>query len=354
MAEIVNSLFGIDPAALQQQQQILDANQAYRFAQLDPFQRANMALFQGGASLARGTGQLLGGDEQLNRATQIRQLASQVDFSNPDSIETFAQQVSTISPQVASEAAQRAANLRLTGARTERALREPLTPISGLGKLIAEKQALLSAGVPANDPRVVAYDNAIKAEGEGKGVKVFNVPPDTRGKAFEAADTESLKKYRTEAAAASGQLSLISQARENLPGAVVGQGIPAIVRAVNNQLAPLGINTEQVAKSRNLEQALKSIIAQGIKQYGANPSTVDLQFAVSAAADIKDPLEAIRATLSYLETRAKSSVAKADAADMYLLRNNNLAGFEKQWTEQVTGPKPTAGADRDPLGIRNK
>lgn len=178
--------------------------------------------------------------------------------------------------------------------------------------------------------------------------------PDTRGKAFEAADTESLKKYRTEAAAAAGQLSLITQARENLPGAVVGQGIPAVIRAVNNQLAPLGINTDQVAKSRNLEQALKSIIAQGIKQYGANPSTVDLQFAVSAAADIKDPLEAIRATLNYLETRAKSSVNKADAADMYLLKNNNLAGFEKQWTEQVTGPKPTAGTDSDPLGIRKK
>ena len=166
---------------------------------------------------------------------------------------------------------------------------------------------------------------------------------DTRGKAFEAADTETLKKVRTEAGAASGQLSLIAQARENLPSAVVGQGLPALIRGLNTQLAPLGINTEQVAGTRNLEQALKSIIAQGIKQYGANPSTVDLQFAVSAAADIKDPLQAISATLNYLEKRAKLSVNKADAAEQYLLNNKNLAGFEKQWTEQSLRsmlPKP--------------
>jgi hypothetical protein len=166
---------------------------------------------------------------------------------------------------------------------------------------------------------------------------------DTRGKAFEAADTETLKKVRTEAGAASGQLSLIAQARENLPSAVVGQGLPALIRGLNTQLAPLGINTEQVAGTRNLEQALKSIIAQGIKQYGANPSTVDLQFAVSAAADIKDPLQAISATLNYLEKRAKLSVNKADAAEQYLLKNQNLAGFEKQWTEQSLRsmlPKP--------------
>jgi hypothetical protein len=125
MAEnIVNSLFGVDPQMLQQQRAIMDANQAYRYAQLDPLQRATMSIYQGGAGLGRAATQLLGGDEQLNRATQIRQLASQVDFSDPDSIDQFAQQVSSINPQVAAEAAKRAADLRLTGARTTRALRE--------------------------------------------------------------------------------------------------------------------------------------------------------------------------------------------------------------------------------------
>ena len=124
MAEIVNSLFGIDPAALQQQRAIMDANQAYRFAQLNPMERANMALYQGGAGLGRAATQLLGGDEQMQRATRIRQVASQADLSSPEGLEAFAQQVSPFAPEIAADAVQRAANLRLTGARTVRALRE--------------------------------------------------------------------------------------------------------------------------------------------------------------------------------------------------------------------------------------
>jgi len=347
MADIVNSLFGIDPAALQQQRQVLDSNQAFRFAQLDPLQRANMAIYQGSAGIGRGVSQLLGGDEQLNRATQVRQLASQFDMTSADGLRQFAQAVAQVAPDVAQQAIRRSDEIITTGlkqteliANAQAKLREKTLPTSNLGKLVTERDALIVAGLPSNDPRVVAYDNAIKAEGEGKGVKVINMPPDTRGKAFEAADPEALKEVRKEARAAAGQLSLITQARENLPTAVVGQGLPTLIRGLNTQLAPLGINTEQVANTRNLEQALKSIIAQGIKQYGANPSTVDLQFAVSAAADIKDPTQAISATLNYLEKRAKGSVNKADAAEQYLLQKGNLAGFERQWTESQTVSKP--------------
>jgi hypothetical protein len=189
-----------------------------------------------------------------------------------------------------------------------------------------------------NDRRVIELNKVI--EGKSKAGQTTINMPDTTGKAFEAADPEALKEYRKESRAAAGQLTLISQARQNLPTAVVGQGLPAIIRGLNTQLAPLGINTEQVASTRNLEQALKSIIAQGIKQYGANPSTVDLQFAEKAAADIQDPQKAIAATLQYLENKARTAVDKADAAEQYLLKNKNLAGFEKQWTTSTT-PKGT-------------
>ena len=353
MAEIVRNLFGIDPAMLQQQQADTDFARAFRFAQLDPFERANMALYQSGAQLARGAGQLLGGDEQLQRATQVRQLASQFDLTTPEGLDQYAQAIAPFAPEVASEVVKRSADLKLKSAQTSKALREQRIPTSPLGKLITELDDLLAAGATEQDPRVIAYRKAIAAEGEGKGTKVniTNAPPDTRGKAFEAADPEALKDYRKESRAAAGQLNLIAQARENLPGAVVGQGLPSLIRGLNTQLAPLGINTEQVAKSRNLEQALKSIVAQGIKQYGANPSTVDLQFAQQAATNIQDPIEAIRATLNYLESRAKLSVNKADAAEQYLLQNRNLAGFEKQWTESTIAPKPAGKTRKLKSGI---
>lgn len=233
--------------------------------------------------------------------------------------------------------AQRVATLEKTEAETVRAGRERDPEII---RLQNTRDALEQQFGP-KDRRVVELTKII--EGKSKAGQTTIQMPDTRGKAFEAADPDALKDYRKESRAASGQLFLIAQARENLPRAVVGQGLPTIIRGLNKQLAPLGINTEQVAETRNLEQALKSIIAQGIKQYGANPSTVDLQFAVSAAADIQDPVEAIKATLNYLEKRAKGNVNKADAAEQYLLDNKNLAGFEKKWTEQSLRsmlPKP--------------
>jgi len=119
MADIVSNLFGIDPAALQQQRAATDTAQAFRFAQLDPLQRANMAIYQGSAGIGRGITQLLGGDEQLNKATQIRQLASQFDMTNPEGIEQFAQAVSPFAPEVAQVAVQRANQLRTSASQLQ-------------------------------------------------------------------------------------------------------------------------------------------------------------------------------------------------------------------------------------------
>ena len=112
MAEIVNNLFGIDPAALQQSNAATDFAQAYRFAQLDPLQRANMALYQSGAGISRGVGQLLGGDEQLNRATALRQLSTQFDLTTPEGLQQYASAAAQIDPRVATQAAAEAERRR--------------------------------------------------------------------------------------------------------------------------------------------------------------------------------------------------------------------------------------------------
>lgn len=119
MAEIINSLFGLDPAALQQQRSALDFNQAYRFAQLTPMERANLSLYQGGAGLTRGISQLLGGDEQLNRATALRQLASQFDLTNPEGLQQYATAAAEIDPRVAVQASAEAERRRALGLTTQ-------------------------------------------------------------------------------------------------------------------------------------------------------------------------------------------------------------------------------------------
>jgi hypothetical protein len=362
MAEIVGSLFGVSPEQLMRQRQATDTSNAFRYAQLDPLQQAQMSIYQGGAGLGRAVSGLLGGDPELEKISQIKQLSSQFDLSTGEGARNFAKALQPFAPQESMMALREAERIEaatgkatLTQAQTVKALREQRIPTSPLGKLQFERQELLDAGFSPNDPRVLAYDDAIKATGlTGKKAIAASAPgggPDTSNKAFELADPKSLEKYRTNAEAAAGQLTMVAQARENLPTAVTGQGLPSLIRGLNAQLAPLGINTETVASTRNLEQALKSIIAQGIKQYGANPSTVDLQFAVQAAADIKDPLQAITATLNYLEKRAKNSVDKADAAEQYLIKNRNLAGFEKQWTNRVEKPTAKGKSRTLPSGV---
>lgn len=88
---IVGSLFGVDPSALQRQQQLADQQTAYRYAQLDPMQQAKFSQFSGAAQLARGTGSLLGlEDPELAKASMAKKLAGQFDITSPEGLRQYA------------------------------------------------------------------------------------------------------------------------------------------------------------------------------------------------------------------------------------------------------------------------
>lgn len=233
---------------------------------------------------------------------------------------------------------------------------------------IAQDEVAVRELVKPDTKITTANGRVLMVDGKGNTIKdlgaaedkrsVTNVNvggPDTTGKAFEVADSKTLGTLRDAASAASGQLGFIAQAREQVQSAAVaGTGVPTVVRGLNAFLAPLGINADQVAKTRNLEQALNSIIAQGIKQYGANPSTADLEFAKRASASITDPKQAIAETLNYLEARANALINKTDAAEAYLLKNKNLGGFEKFWADQQrnkNNPPQQPGARKTKSGV---
>ncbi len=152
---IVNNLFGIDPEALQQQRAATDFSNAFRFAQLDPLERANLSIYQGSAGLGRAANQLLGGDEQLNRATKVRELASQFDMTNPEGIDQFAKAVAPFAPDVAQVAVQRANQLRTSASqlRTGELTREKTQmDIASAERKIAQDEKLREAlaALPAN------------------------------------------------------------------------------------------------------------------------------------------------------------------------------------------------------------
>ena len=132
MAEIVGGLFGVSPEQLMRQRQATDASNAFRFANLDPMQRAQMAIYQGGAGLGRGVQGLLGGDPELERVSKIKQLSTQFDLATPQGARDFAKALQPFAPQEAMMAVREAERMEavtgkagLTAAQTVRAMREP-------------------------------------------------------------------------------------------------------------------------------------------------------------------------------------------------------------------------------------
>ena len=96
MASEILGLF-MTPDQYQLQQNELARKQAYEYAQLDPFQRAEAGLFMGGRQLGGMIGRALGGeDPQLRMISQRQQLSQGLDVSDPDAILQRAQQAAEL------------------------------------------------------------------------------------------------------------------------------------------------------------------------------------------------------------------------------------------------------------------
>lgn len=132
---IVGNLFGVDPAALQRQQQLADQNQAYRYAQLDPMQQAKYLQATGAAGLTRASGGLLGlEDPELAKASKIKQIASGIDMTSATGLRQLAESIKSFAPQEAMMAIKAADDREATSAQTK--LREAQTAQAEAGKLI--------------------------------------------------------------------------------------------------------------------------------------------------------------------------------------------------------------------------
>lgn len=102
MADIVGSLFGASPQAVQAEMTAPIFNRAQQFAQLTPMQQAQYGIYSGGAMLGQGIGGLLGGeDPRLVQARQMQQVKdyiaqSGVDINSPEGLAQAAQYAQSI------------------------------------------------------------------------------------------------------------------------------------------------------------------------------------------------------------------------------------------------------------------
>lgn len=181
MAEIVGSLFGVSPEQLMRERQATDFANAYKVAQLDPLEQAKMAIYQGGAGIARGVQGLLGGDPEMERVSKIQQLSSQFNLTTPEGARQFAQALQPFAPREAMMAVREAERMEavtgkadLTAAQTAKALREPsrtaLSTLIASGKYTPASIALYEKS--ENPADLVLVEKKVKGDGSVEGVGV--------------------------------------------------------------------------------------------------------------------------------------------------------------------------------------
>jgi hypothetical protein len=331
MADIVNSLFGIDPAALQQQRAATDTAQAFKFAQLDPLQRANMAIYQGSAGIGRGINQLLGGDEEMNRATQVRQLASQFDMTNPEGIDQFAKAVSPFAPDVAQVAVQRANQLRTSASQLQ---------TSELTRQKTQMDITSSERKIAQDEKLRAELNTIPADATDEQIlSVFRKygNPDVVIRALEAS---SAKK----AALVQKQALLDFKNYEKAEGekgkvAAATASADRIINTVDEAIPLVGITTAGVAGAlnipgtdgRNLEEALKTIKANlGFDRLQQMRDASKTGGALGQVA-VKE-LEALQASIASLDRGQSPDTLRRNLEDIKF--------YYGRWSKAVKGEDP--------------
>jgi hypothetical protein len=369
MADIVNSLFGIDPAALQQQRAATDTAQAFRFAQLDPLQRANMAIYQGSAGIGRGVNQLLGGDEQLNRATKVRELTSQFDMGTSSGLREFAKAVSPFAPDVgikastlADEKDKTTLGIKATQQKVDATVRQQTldeayrAELAALGPNPTEAQLIaISAKYASPDALLRSQQDAanrralLTAKQAEKGLVLTP--------AQKAADMAFGKDYND--FVAGGGVSTIQKNIQQLDQAIslmenakkAGTSLSGRIVGLADSSGTLSYLFPEAAQVKDLvggvaQSNLRQILGG---QFAAKEGEQLLARAYNTAQPINDNISRLKALREQISTAAN---AKIQAVGFYE-NEGTLAGFKPGVygvsAATITGVTPSA---EDPLGLR--
>jgi hypothetical protein len=342
MADIVNSLFGIDPAALQQQRATLDAAQAFRFAQLDPLQRANMAIYQGGAGIGRAANQLLGGDEQLNRATKVRELSSQFDMTSADGLRQFAQAVAQFAPDVAQQAIRRSDEILTTGLKQAELQTQAIRNIATANREklpeIAQLQAYrdqLVAELGPNHPKVQEVNETIKGVAKGRGTNIV-LPGEASDKILREKRTGKFLDLEDAAITAADTIQITRDFNNVLGKAFTGTG--SGVKLTASQFAnALGVNVTGTTESEQLDQLFAALTVGQAKNLKGALSDKDVKFLKEAVGSRGLTKETLQNVIERIERNALIDQRTFDLAQGYTgdMAKININEFRKQAQRDV-------------------
>jgi len=361
MADIVSNLFGVDPAALQQQRAATDFANAFKFAQLDPLERANLAIYQGSAGLGRAATQLLGGDEQLNRATKVRELSSQFDMTNPDGLRQFAQAVSRFAPDVAQQAIKRSDEMRLTAANIFQKSGENINTLISSGKFTPESLAAYRQSRDPADLELVEKGKTIGLSVDGQqvyqsgdsqyilgpgGQRVpyygrlesktpkteIKLPPGPKNVLdIDKKDAEEILKNRN---SLERSIPLLESSIAQLDKGIIGGTFSDARTALATGLASAGIKdpkiTQYLSNTKTFNANRIELATAIAKQLGVNPTDRDFQASLDRFASASENPASSRIFLTEMTALKKQQLVDANNALNYFRQNEgSFAGYDR-------------------------
>jgi hypothetical protein len=369
MADIVNSLFGIDPAALQQQRALTDQAAALQFAGLDDLQRAQYGIALGARGIGRGITQLMGGDEQLNKATKVRQLASQFDMTNPEGIGQFAQAVAPFAPDVAQAAMKRRDEMRLSSANIAQKSGENLNSLLASGKYTPESMAAFrqtrnpadlelvekgkTIGLSVDGQQVYQSGNEQYILGEGgqrlpyygrlesKTPKTeIKLPPGPKNVLeIDKEDAQVLLKNRN---SLEQSIPLLENSITQLDKGIIGGTFSDARTALATALSSAGFKdpkiTQYLASTKTFNANRIELATAIAKQLGVNPTDRDFQASLDRFAAASENPASSKLFLTEMVALKKQQLGDTNSALNYFRTNEgSFAGYDRPLPRVFSG-----------------
>lgn len=341
MAEnIVSNLFGIDPAALQAQQQATDYAQAFKYAQLSPAEQAQFGGFLGGQQLGRAVPAMFGiEDPILAKANTARRLASQFDITSEQGLREYAAALAQNgAPDLAQMAIKRADEIRTTGlqqtktiAEAVRAGREKLPEI---GQLQTYRDELIRELGP-NHPKVKEVDEAIKGVAKGRGTNIV-LPGEAQDKILREKRTGKFLDLE-DAAITAGDTIQITRDFNNILGKAF-TGVGSGVKLTASQFAnALGVNVTGTSESEQLDQLFAALTVGQAKNLKGALSDKDVKFLKEAVGSRGLTKETLQNVVDRIERNALIDQRTFELAQGYTgdMAKLNINDFRKQAQKDV-------------------
>ena len=240
---IVQSLFGVTPEAYQRAQDTAAEAQALQFAKLDPMARATYGIYRGAGQLGGALGRALGGeDPELARISLRQQVASQIDYSDPNSVQRAMRMLQPTDPQgammlmqVADQATTRQATQAEQARKAEELRRAQLAERIAQGAYQPGGEAAFY-GKPSGAPQVDEEGNVMP----GAGVTAPSYDPRRVSAQLQALGPAGVTQLKTmaEGTAALRKLGIGTAQEENpFTQFLVDETIPKNVKTYATQLS---------------------------------------------------------------------------------------------------------------------